>query len=73
MIRSALLQREKALDTHPAGPTSLAFGKQQGGSLEDGPGRRPVLPVKDNSQTLCKSLRAKQFPIYKPVEKVNWG
>lgn len=34
--------------TNPAGAASLTLGKQQGGTLKDGPGGSPVFPARQN-------------------------
>lgn len=39
--------QEEVSVTNPTRPASLAFGKQQRGSLEHSPGRSPVLPATD--------------------------
>lgn len=38
--------------TYPAGAGALALGKQEGGTLQHSPGRCPVLPVRQNNNTV---------------------
>lgn len=43
-------QQEKDHVTHPAGAPALSFGKQQLWSLQDCPGRIPVLPTNEQTE-----------------------